>query len=157
MTYDNVRRAARLAMLAGANFIKTSTGTVSPASSPGHANGPCSSSAPRPSTPSSTTLPSTQAIDRWVWYAGSDKLAQALGGVNPVTGPFLNISAPEPTGAVAALAPQRSSLPGLVSGPGAIAVSGNTAVVLPSEHGPLRAVTLSEVRATSAVPAGPST
>ncbi|MGH3679675.1 MAG: deoxyribose-phosphate aldolase [Natronosporangium sp.] len=32
VTYDNVRRAAWLAMLAGADFIKTSTGKVSPAS-----------------------------------------------------------------------------------------------------------------------------
>ena len=31
MTYDNVRRASWLAMLAGASFIKTSTGKVSPA------------------------------------------------------------------------------------------------------------------------------
>ncbi len=30
-TYDNVRRASRIAMLAGADFIKTSTGKVSPA------------------------------------------------------------------------------------------------------------------------------
>src|SRR5690606_18996386 len=30
-TYDNVRRAAWLAMLAGADFIKTSTGKVQPA------------------------------------------------------------------------------------------------------------------------------
>jgi len=31
VTYDNVRRASWLAMLAGANFIKTSTGKISPA------------------------------------------------------------------------------------------------------------------------------
>ena len=31
-TYDNVRRASRIAMLGGADFIKTSTGKVSPAS-----------------------------------------------------------------------------------------------------------------------------
>ena len=31
VTYDNVRRAAWLAMLAGADFVKTSTGKVSPA------------------------------------------------------------------------------------------------------------------------------
>ncbi len=31
MTYDNVRRASWLAMLAGADFIKTSTGKVQPA------------------------------------------------------------------------------------------------------------------------------
>jgi deoxyribose-phosphate aldolase len=33
-TYDNVRRAAYLAMLAGADFIKTSTGKVTPAATP---------------------------------------------------------------------------------------------------------------------------
>jgi deoxyribose-phosphate aldolase len=31
-TYDNVRRASRIAILGGADFIKTSTGKVSPAS-----------------------------------------------------------------------------------------------------------------------------
>ena len=34
VTYDNVRRASFLAMLAGADFIKTSTGKVSPAATP---------------------------------------------------------------------------------------------------------------------------
>ena len=33
-TYDNVRRASWLAMLAGAHFIKTSTGKVQPAATP---------------------------------------------------------------------------------------------------------------------------
>ncbi len=33
-TYDNVRRASWLAMLAGADFIKTSTGKISPAATP---------------------------------------------------------------------------------------------------------------------------
>jgi len=95
------------------------------------------------------------AIDRWVWYAGwSDKIAQVLGGLNPVAGPYFNISAPEPTGVVAALAPQRSSLLGLVCVLAPIIVSGNTAVVLTSERRPLPAVTLSEVLATSDVPAG---
>ena len=95
------------------------------------------------------------AIDRWVWYAGwSDKIAQVLGGVNPVAGPYFNISSPEPTGVVAALAPQRSSLLGLICVLAPIVVSGNTAVVLTSEHRPLPAVTLSEVLATSDVPAG---
>jgi acyl-CoA reductase-like NAD-dependent aldehyde dehydrogenase len=97
----------------------------------------------------------SRAIDRWVLYAGwSDKIAQILGGVNPVAGPYFNISAPEPTGVVAALAPQRSSLLGLVSVLAPIVVSGNTAVVLTSEERPLPAVTLSEVLATSDVPAG---
>ena len=49
------------------------------------------------------------AIDRWVWYAGwSDKLAQVVGNLNPVAGPYFNISAPSPTGVVAILAPPRS-------------------------------------------------
>jgi len=106
-------------------------------------------------TPARADQVVSSAIDRWVWYAGwADKLAQVLGGVNPVAGPYFNISAPEPTGVVAALAPQRSSLLGLVSVLAPIVVSGNTAVVLTSEHRPLPAVTLSEVLATSDVPAG---
>jgi len=97
----------------------------------------------------------SQAIDRWVWYAGwSDKIGQVLGGANPVAGPYFNISAPEPTGVVAVLAPQRSSLLGLVSVLAPAVVTGNTAVVLTSEQRPLPAVTLSEVLATSDVPAG---
>jgi acyl-CoA reductase-like NAD-dependent aldehyde dehydrogenase len=97
----------------------------------------------------------SRAIDRWVWYAGwADKFAQVVGGVNPVAGPYFNVSLPEPTGVVAALAPQRSSLLGLVSVLAPIIVSGNTVVVLTSEHRPLPAVTLSEVLAVSDVPAG---
>ena len=106
-------------------------------------------------TPARADKVVSAAIDRWVWYAGwSDKLAQVLGGVNPVAGPYFNISAPEPTGVVAALAPQRSSLLGLVCVLAPIVVSGNTTVVLTSERRPLPAVTLSEVLATSDVPAG---
>ena len=95
------------------------------------------------------------AIDRWVWYAGwADKFQQVLGGLNPVTGPFFNISASEPTGVVAALAPQRSSLLGLVSVIAPIVVSGNTAVVLTSYERPIPAITLAEALATSDVPGG---
>ncbi|WP_153396928.1 aldehyde dehydrogenase family protein [Ornithinicoccus halotolerans] len=95
------------------------------------------------------------AIDRWVWYAGwSDKYAQVLGGLNPVAGPYFDISAPEPTGVVAALAPQRSSLLGLVSVVAPIVVAGNTAVVLASEERPVPAITLAEALATSDVPGG---
>ena len=35
LTYDNVRRASELAMQAGADFIKTSTGKIQPAATPG--------------------------------------------------------------------------------------------------------------------------
>ena len=95
------------------------------------------------------------AIDRWVWYAGwSDKIAQIRGGTNPVAGPYFDFSVPEPTGVVAVLAPQESSLLGLVSVLAPVVVTGCTAVVLTSEDRPLPAVTLSEVLATSDVPGG---
>ena len=95
------------------------------------------------------------AIDRWVWYAGwSDKIAQVQGSANPVAGPYFNFSVPEPTGVVAVLAPQDSSLLGLVSVVAPAIVTGNTVVVLASELRPLPAVTLSEVLATSDVPGG---
>jgi acyl-CoA reductase-like NAD-dependent aldehyde dehydrogenase len=96
-----------------------------------------------------------EAIDRWVWYAGwSDKLAALLGGSNPVAGPYFNFSVPEPTGVVAVIAPQTSSLLGLVSVVAPVIVSGNTCVVVASEKAPLPAVTLTEVLATSDVPGG---
>jgi acyl-CoA reductase-like NAD-dependent aldehyde dehydrogenase len=95
------------------------------------------------------------AVDRWVWYAGwADKITQVRGGANPVAGPYFNFSVPEPTGVVAVLAPQDSSLLGLVSVLGPVIVSGNTAVVVAGEKYPLPAVTLSEVLATSDVPGG---
>jgi acyl-CoA reductase-like NAD-dependent aldehyde dehydrogenase len=95
------------------------------------------------------------AIDRWVWYAGwTDKIAQVRGASNPVAGPYFNFSLPEPTGVVAVLAPQASSLLGFVSVVAPALVTGNTVVALASENLPLPAVSLSEVLATSDVPAG---
>jgi acyl-CoA reductase-like NAD-dependent aldehyde dehydrogenase len=95
------------------------------------------------------------AIDRWVWYAGwTDKLAAVLGGANPVAGPYFDFSTPEPTGVVAVLAPQQSSLLGLVSVLAPVLATGNTAVVVTSKERPLPAVTLGEVLATSDVPGG---
>jgi len=61
---------------------------------------------------------------------------------------------PEPTGVVAVLAPQSSSLLGLVSVVAPVVVSGNTAVVVASEDAPLPAITFGEVLATSDVPGG---
>lgn len=95
------------------------------------------------------------AIDRWVWYAGwTDKLGAVLGGANPVAGPYFDFSTPEPTGVVAVLAPQQSSLLGLVSVLAPVLATGNTAVVVTSGQRPLPAVTLGEVLATSDVPGG---
>lgn len=95
------------------------------------------------------------AIDRCIWYAGwTDKFAQVAGSVNPVAGPFFNISVPEPIGVVAVIAPQASALLGLVSVIVPVLVAGNTVVVVASEQRPLPAVTLTEVLATSDVPGG---
>ncbi|MGA5274633.1 aldehyde dehydrogenase family protein [Streptomyces cellulosae] len=95
------------------------------------------------------------AIDRWVWYAGwTDKIAQVVGGGNPVAGPFFNLSSPEPTGVVAVLAPQESSFLGLVSVVAPVIATGNTAVVIASEKAPLPALSLGEVLATSDLPGG---
>jgi len=96
-----------------------------------------------------------RAIDRWVWYAGwADKIAQILGSSNPVAAPYFNFTIPEPTGVVGVVAPETSSLLGLVSRLAPPLVSGNTVVLVTSESRPLPAVTLSEVLATSDVPGG---
>nr|WP_241428898.1 aldehyde dehydrogenase family protein [Agrococcus sp. ARC_14] len=96
-----------------------------------------------------------EAIDRWVWYAGwADKFAQVAGNANPVAGPYFNISVPEPTGVVAIIAPQDSSLLGLVSAIAPALVTGNTVVVIASERFPLSAISLAEAVATSDLPGG---
>lgn len=95
------------------------------------------------------------SIDRLVHYAGwTDKLAAVFGGANPVAGPFFSFSTPEATGVVAVVAPQDDSLLGLVSVIAPIITSGNTAVVIASQHRPLAAVALAEVLATSDLPSG---
>ncbi|GAA2128305.1 aldehyde dehydrogenase family protein [Streptomyces synnematoformans] len=95
------------------------------------------------------------AIDRWVWYAGwTDKVAQVAGAGNPVAGPYFNLSAPEPTGVVAVVAPQESALLGLVSVLAPVIATGNAAVVVAAEERPLPALSLAEVLATSDVPGG---
>jgi acyl-CoA reductase-like NAD-dependent aldehyde dehydrogenase len=95
------------------------------------------------------------AVDRMVWYAGwADKFAQVYGNLNPVAGPFFNISAPEPTGVVGVIAPEEPGLLGLVSRLAPVLVPGNTAVVLASERLPMPAITFTEVLDTSDVPGG---
>jgi acyl-CoA reductase-like NAD-dependent aldehyde dehydrogenase len=84
-----------------------------------------------------------RSIDRVVWYAGwADKLAQVLGGANPVAGPYFNFTMPEPTGVVAILAPPEPALEGLVSRLLPALVGGNTVVVAtgdPAELAPVLA------------------
>ncbi len=96
------------------------------------------------------------AIDRWVWYAGwADKFVQVAGNANPVSGPYFNLTVPEPTGVVVIVAPQGpGSLVGFVSAIAPALVAGNTVVVIANQTMPLSAISLSEVLATSDVPGG---
>jgi acyl-CoA reductase-like NAD-dependent aldehyde dehydrogenase len=76
------------------------------------------------------------------------------GASNPVAGPYFNFSLPEPTGVVAILAPQRSSLLGLISVLAPAIAGGNTVVAVAAQDRPLPASTLAEVLATSDLPGG---
>jgi acyl-CoA reductase-like NAD-dependent aldehyde dehydrogenase len=96
-----------------------------------------------------------RSVDRFVWYAGwTDKLAQVLGGANPVAGPYFNFTVPEPTGVVGIVAPAEPALLGLVSRLAPVLAGGNVAVVIASETHPRAAIELAEVLATSDVPGG---
>ncbi|HSN03066.1 MAG TPA: aldehyde dehydrogenase family protein [Acidimicrobiales bacterium] len=96
-----------------------------------------------------------RGIDRIVWYAGwTDKVAQVLGGANPVAGPFFNFSLPVPSGVVGVLAPQESSFEGFVDTVLAPLAAGNAVVVATSEARPTPGLLLGEMSATSDFPAG---
>jgi acyl-CoA reductase-like NAD-dependent aldehyde dehydrogenase len=95
------------------------------------------------------------AIDEWVWYAGwTDKIAQVMGGLNPVAGPYFNITSPEPIGVSAVVAPEHPSLLGLARRLAPALCAGNAVVALASEKHPLPAIALAECLATSDVPGG---
>ena len=102
-----------------------------------------------------------EAIDRWVWYAGwADKYVQVAGNANPVSGPYFNLSVPEPAGVVAIVAPQGAgSLLGLVSVVAPALVAGNTVssalpsgVNTPSTSDPACAVIVAVRVASAAAP-----
>jgi acyl-CoA reductase-like NAD-dependent aldehyde dehydrogenase len=96
-----------------------------------------------------------RAVERVDSYAGwADKLAQVLGGANPVAGPYFNFTLPEPTGVVGVFAPDAPALDGLVARVAPALVGGNAVVVVASETHPLAAIELAESVATSDVPAG---
>jgi delta 1-pyrroline-5-carboxylate dehydrogenase len=97
----------------------------------------------------------TLAIDRLVYYSGwCDKYQQIFSSVNPVASSHFNFSVPEPMGVVTIIAPEESSLIGLVSVIAPVIAGGNTCVVLASESKPLCAITFAEVLNSSDVPAG---
>jgi len=95
------------------------------------------------------------ATGRWIWYTGwADKITQVRGGANPVAGPYVSLSVPEPAGVVAVLAPQDGALLGMVSVLAPAIAGGNTAVLVASERYPLPALGLAEVCAAAELPAG---
>ncbi len=96
-----------------------------------------------------------EAVRRLLWYAGwADKIAQVLGTVNPVSGPWFNFSFPEPTGTVWILPPERPGLLPLVSMLAPVLVSGNTAVTVSGSQAAPAALTLAEAAATADLPGG---
>ena len=95
------------------------------------------------------------AIDRIVYYAGwCDKYNQVLSAVNPVSSSHFNFTTCESMGIVGVLAPQTTSLIGLVSLLIPAICSGNTAVLIASEKLPLCAITFAEVLNSSDVSGG---
>ncbi|MBL4654588.1 MAG: aldehyde dehydrogenase family protein [Bacteroidia bacterium] len=95
------------------------------------------------------------SIDRLVYYAGwSDKYQQVFGSVNPVASSHFNFSVPENMGVVTVIAPEDTSLIGLVSVIAPVIVGGNTCVVLASHSKPLCSITFAEVLNSSDVPGG---
>ena len=95
------------------------------------------------------------SIDRLLYYAGwCDKFQQIFSSVNPVASSHFNFSVPEPTGIVAAIAPQDSSLIGLVSIIAPAIAGGNVCIILASEAKPLCSVSFAEVINSSDVPGG---
>jgi acyl-CoA reductase-like NAD-dependent aldehyde dehydrogenase len=95
------------------------------------------------------------AIERIVYFAGwADKYSQVFSSVNPVASSHFNFTVAEPVGVVAVLAPDEPALLGLVSLILPAILSGNTAIVVPSEKFPLPALTFGEILATSDLPGG---
>jgi acyl-CoA reductase-like NAD-dependent aldehyde dehydrogenase len=95
------------------------------------------------------------AIDTFVWYAGlCDKLTQVMGNLNPVSGPYFNLTTPEPTGVVGVIPVGAPSLSGLVDRIAPALCGGNAVVVLASEDHPFPAIALAECIATADVPGG---
>lgn len=95
------------------------------------------------------------SIERCVYYSGwCDKYSALYSSVNPVASAHFNFSVPEPMGVVSVIAPEDSSLLGLLSVILPVIAGGNVCVVLASETKPLCSITFAEVLATSDLPAG---
>ena len=106
-------------------------------------------------TPAAAKKEVDQSIDRLIYFAGwADKYQQVFSAVNPVSSAHFNFSVLEPTGVVSIIAPDDTSLLGLVSNVAPAIAGGNTCVALASESKPLCAVSFAEVLHASDVPGG---
>lgn len=106
-------------------------------------------------TPAETRREVAASVDRLLAFAGwADKYHQVLGGQNPVSGPFWNVTLAEPTGVVVCVCPDHAPLLALVSLLAPALAAGDAAVVVASPANPLPAAVLGEVCATSDLPPG---
>jgi acyl-CoA reductase-like NAD-dependent aldehyde dehydrogenase len=95
------------------------------------------------------------AIDRAIYWAGfADKLDQLAGSVNPVAGPFLNLSNAIPLGVCGLACDDEGGVSGLVGLIAPAVMAGNSAVAIAGGRAALAVSTLGEIVATSDVPAG---
>ncbi|MDX2147447.1 MAG: aldehyde dehydrogenase family protein [Planctomycetota bacterium] len=96
-----------------------------------------------------------EAIDLVIHLAGwCDKHVQVLGSVNPVAGPYWNVTTPEAMGVCVAAPWGRNPLVDVVVLGLTPLIAGNAAVVLVRPESALLATPLAEVLATSDVPSG---
>jgi acyl-CoA reductase-like NAD-dependent aldehyde dehydrogenase len=106
-------------------------------------------------TEEEATVEVNSAIDRCVYYAGwSDKYQQVFSSVNPTEGNYFNFSFPEPTGVVAAFAPEQYGLLGLVSVILPVIIGGNSIIILAAQNHSVTAIDFAEVLHASDVPGG---
>jgi len=97
----------------------------------------------------------SSSIDALVYYAGwCDKYTALFSSVNPTASAHFNFSVHEPTGVVAAIAPEESPLLGLISVIAPAIAGGNTVVILASEMKATSAISFAEVVQNSDVPGG---
>ncbi|MFZ9695189.1 MAG: aldehyde dehydrogenase family protein [Chitinophagaceae bacterium] len=97
----------------------------------------------------------TLSVDRLLHYAGwCDKYQALFSSVNPVASSHFNFSVPEPMGVIGMIAPQNSSLLGLVSMMAPCIAGGNTCVIIASHKSPLSAISFAEVLNSADLPGG---
>jgi acyl-CoA reductase-like NAD-dependent aldehyde dehydrogenase len=95
------------------------------------------------------------AVDGAIYWAGfADKLDQLVGSVNPVAGPFLNLSNAIAPGVAALACPDDGGVQGVLGLVCPAIMAGNSAVAVAGGAAALVTSTLGEVMATSDVPGG---